>query len=282
MPIEVALTFDDLPGVNLAAISHIITTLDNYQIQGVYGFTNGLTSQLDPAYRNILNEWIHAGHFLANHTYSHLNLSEVMALDYINDIERNMVLLTEFPHQDKKYFRYPFLDEGDSQQKRLAVREYLFSQQYQIVPATIYIEEYRWNNTFTHCILYNDQAGLKLLKNNLIKHALESLDLACGYAKLLFDRNIKHILLLHETLFNAYLLADILSALRQAGVKFISLNEALSDEIYQLNPGVLGNENYGFLGQLCAARHIKLTKKLQEKTANFIQRYSEKYCSFSA
>jgi peptidoglycan/xylan/chitin deacetylase (PgdA/CDA1 family) len=281
MTIEVALTFDDLPGVNPPVITHIIKTVAAHQIQGVYGFCNGLTLGLDATFQNIFDEWIAAGNFLANHTYSHLNLSQASSLEYINDINKNNILLEKFTSERKKYFRYPYLDEGDTHEKRNQVREYLISHQYQIVPATIYIEEYRWNTTFTNCVLSNDQPGLTLLKDNLVKHAVEMLRIASGYSHLLFGREIKHILLLHETLFNAYILDDVITAFKNAGVKFISLPEALTDEIYQINPNVLGVEYYGILGQLREARKLKLTEKLRTGTMNFIKRYSDSFCSFT-
>jgi peptidoglycan-N-acetylglucosamine deacetylase len=281
MTIEVALTFDDLPGMNSSAVTHIIKTLATQQIQGVYGFCNGMVVELDASFKNILDEWIAAGNFLANHTYSHLNLSQASSQDYIRDINTNNILLEKYPGAEKKYFRYPYLAEGETHEKRYQVRDYLSSHQYQIVPATIYIEEYRWNATFTNCILNNDQAGLTLLKDNLVKHAIEMLQIASGYSHLLFGREIKHILLLHETLFNAYILDDVLSAFKHAEVKFISLSEALTDEVYQINPDVLGVGYYGFLGQLREARKLKLTEKLRMDTLNFIKRYSDSFCSFS-
>jgi peptidoglycan/xylan/chitin deacetylase (PgdA/CDA1 family) len=280
LSIEVALTFDDLPGFNPSAIQHILTTLQKHEMTGLHGFMNGLTLQLDPAYQNILIDWLAAGHQLANHTYSHLNLSQVTAAEYITDIEKNAEILKKYSPQAIKYFRYPFLDEGETHVKRQQIREYLFAHHYQIAPTTVYIEEYRWNATFTECLLSNDQHGLVYLKENLVKHALEMLEIACGYAELLFNKNIKHILLLHETLFNAYILDDVLTAFKNAGVTFIPLAEALTEDVYHIDADVLGVDYYGLLGQLRATRNIKLTEKLHVETLNFIKRYSEKYCSF--
>jgi peptidoglycan-N-acetylglucosamine deacetylase len=282
MSVEVALTFDDLPGVNAPVVTHILNTLRKHHLQGIYGFVNGLTLQLNAAHNNILQEWINAGNFLANHTFSHLNLSQVDVGEYLQDIKKNDEVLAKFTASGdrNKYFRYPFLDEGETYEKRNQVRQLLSSQHYQIVPATIYIEEYRWNTTFVDCLLNNNYQGLTTLKDNLVRHAIEMLEVASGYAQLLFGRNIKHVLLLHETMFNAYILDDILSAYQNAGVKFVALDHALSDEVYQINPDVIGVEYYGFLGQLRAARNIKLTEKLHIATKNFLKRYSDSYCSF--
>jgi peptidoglycan/xylan/chitin deacetylase (PgdA/CDA1 family) len=280
LPIEVAITFDDLPGLNPYAIQHIMQILKKHEIAGVYGFMNGLKMLLGVEHQTILTDWITAGHKLANHTYSHLDLSQVTTDEYIIDIEKNAAILQTYSPQTIKYFRYPFLNEGETHVKRRQIRDYLTDNCYQIVPTTVYIEEYRWNNTFMECLIHNNQTGLAHLKNNLVKHALEMLDIACGYAELLFNKNIKHVLLLHETLFNAYILDDLLTAFKNAGVSFIPLATALSEDVYHIDPNVLGVEYYGLLGQLRAARNIKLNEKLLIATLNFIKRYSERYCSF--
>jgi peptidoglycan/xylan/chitin deacetylase (PgdA/CDA1 family) len=280
LAIEVALTFDDLPGVDAPVISNILATLGKHQLQGIYGFTNGLPLQLDPAHVAMLHEWIAAGNFLANHTFSHLNLSQVTPTEYIEDIQKNDSLLAGLSASPHKYFRYPFLDEGDTHEKRDKIRQFLLAESYQIVPVTIPIEEYRWNATFIECLFNNDLEGLHLLKTNLIKHALAMLEIASEYAQLLFGKNVKHILLLHQTMFNAYLLDDLLLAYNNAGVKFIPLPEALSEDIYHVNPGVLGVEYFGFLGQLRAARKLNPTDKIRSATTDFMQRYTDRYCSF--
>jgi hypothetical protein len=129
-------------------------------------------------------------------------------------------------------------------------------------------------------VLQDDVEGLKRLKNNIAKHAVEMLNMASGYARLLLGRDIKHIFLLHQTLFNAYFLDAVLTAFNNADVNFIPLAEALGDEVYQINPDVLGDEYYGFLGQLRAARQIPLNDELRTATRNLIKRYSDPYCSF--
>jgi peptidoglycan/xylan/chitin deacetylase (PgdA/CDA1 family) len=280
LSIEVALTFDDLPGVDAPIISNILTTLRKHQLQGIYGFTNGLTLQLDPSHLSMLHDWIAAGQFLANHTFSHLHLSQVTSSAYMDDIRRNDFLLAILSASPRKYFRYPFLDEGDSHEKRDTIRQFLLAEDYQIVPVTIPIEEYRWNATFIDCLLNNNLEGLQILKSNLVKHALAMLEIASEYAQLLYGKNVKHILLLHQTMFNAYILDDILQAYKNAGVKFISLTEALSEDIYQANPGVLGVEYFGFLGQLRAAHKLSPSAKIRSATTDFMHRYTDRYCSF--
>ena len=45
---------------------------------------------------------------------------------------------------DYKYFRFPFLAEGETQEKRDGVREFLFHNGYKIAPVTLDFFDYDW------------------------------------------------------------------------------------------------------------------------------------------
>lgn len=74
---------------------------------------------------------------------------------------------------------------------------------------------------------------------------------------MLFNRDIKNVLLIHINSFTAEMLDDLLSNYERQGVKFISLPEALSDDIYQINPNIVRDRAYTFLNQM------RLSKSLQ-------------------
>ena len=70
--------------------------------------------------------WRAAGHLLGNHTYSHPNLNDLSISDFKKEIDRNETLLKKLSGKtDWKYFRYPFLCEGATLEKRNGIRAYL-------------------------------------------------------------------------------------------------------------------------------------------------------------
>ena len=76
----------------------------------------------------LLEQWLEAGHELGNHSYRHLSYTSVGADEYIEDIERARVALTELLElHDKqvRYYRFPMLREGDTAAKLAAMRNYL-------------------------------------------------------------------------------------------------------------------------------------------------------------
>ena len=289
MTIEVAITFDDLPVSGASEIipsriiRQILNTLAKHHITAVYGFMNGNTFQVSPynsrdiseyhqSYTHILHEWVSQGHLLGNHTFSHMDLNKVSAGEYIDDIRDNEVLLKKFMRdKNYKYFRYPYLHEGETQEKRDKIRQFLIAHQYQFAHVTTMPEEYRWNQTYIHLLAKRDQKALELLKNNTVKHCVDMLYFSRSVGTKIFQRDIKYILLLHAQVFTAFILDDILTAYKNHNVKFISLPDALSDEAYQENPNIVNSESLCFLQQLCYARELEYSGYTLPQSTSLIE-----------
>ncbi len=79
-------------------------------------------------------------------------------------------------------------------------------------------------------------------------------------ARLLFGRDIAHILLLHVGAFDAVMLRTILGDLRAKGVTFVTLDEATADPAYAISPNYTGEVGLTFLEQVAAVRHVDLSK----------------------
>ena len=152
---EMAVTIDDLPthgpmppGVQRVAIGRdMISVLKRRGVREAYGFVNGGQVKGDPQHSAILKMWHQAGLGLGNHTFSHPNLNRVTASEYIADIERNEAVLAEVAGPRwERIFRYPYLHEGDTLQKRDAVRRWLTARGYQIAQVTVYFDDWAWND----------------------------------------------------------------------------------------------------------------------------------------
>src|SRR3954447_17224880 len=68
--------------------------------------------------RAILRRWLAAGHELGNHSAHHLDLTKTEAGAYVADVEAGRAGLADFlakeGNRKVRFFRYPFLDEGDT------------------------------------------------------------------------------------------------------------------------------------------------------------------------
>lgn len=110
------------------------------------------------------------------------------------------------------------------------------------------------------------------LNNN--RHCIDRASRGSAYIPALkgrgFTRNlIKHILLIHINAFTAEMLDELLTTYGNHGVKFISLEDALNDEAYRLNPNVIATRSYTFLNQVRLSRKMKNPKIVQELYDSF-------------
>jgi peptidoglycan-N-acetylglucosamine deacetylase len=254
--VELAVTVDDLPATGahpggttrLEIARQMIQALTRHGVPGVYGFVNGHNLQDAPQLGSILRAWSEAGLLFGNHTFSHMDLLRVSAVEFIADIERNeRVLASLFPPDAAKYFRYPYLSEGDTVEKRDAVRQWLIVNGYTNAPVTVNLRDWEWNAAYVRCAAIGDWRAITRLQNLFIEAAMAQLAWSKEVSARLFKRQVKHILLLHVGAFAALMLDELLGAFRAAGVRLIGLDAAVQDPAYQINPGLVGSEECTFL-----------------------------------
>ena len=259
--IKVAITVDDLPthdilpvGVTRIEVAKkMLEIFKKHKVPEAYGFING--DQLKWGHEEILTAWTDAGYPLGNHTFTHHDLNEVTLLQYQNDIQLNVPVLEKRHQQNKiNYFRYPYLHEGDTEEKRNGVRKYLKSHQYKVAEVTLYWEDYSWNAPYARCRNKNDLKNIEWLQESFLKSALDELILQQTKANLLFKREISHILLYHIGAFDAEVLDALLASYKKRGVEFITLEEAMKDEVYSLDSKYVNKIGVDFLQQIAISR----------------------------
>ena len=183
---EVALTFDDLPAhgplppgmTRLDVAKSMIATLKAANAPQVYGFINAAKLEQVPEDRAVLEEWRAAGYLLGNHTYSHMSLTDNTVDAFEKDIAANEPALRSLMgKQDWHWFRYPFLWEGETLEKRNAVRAYLKDHGYRVAQVTLDFEDYAWNAPYARCVAKNDQQAIAWLKSSYLDTARQYIEL---------------------------------------------------------------------------------------------------------
>jgi peptidoglycan/xylan/chitin deacetylase (PgdA/CDA1 family) len=266
---KMAVTVDDLPGdrnlpagmSGIAVSAAILRILTNNQMSRVYGFANGSMSGTNPEFVNTLKLWLDAGYPLGNHTYGHINLDDTSARDYLADIAKMQSLLDGIVTAPRlrsasHVFRYPYLAEGSTIAKRAAVRNYLLSDGYRIAEVTIDYNDWAWNQAYVRCRDRHDNDSLIWLEQNVGNYSRTAARSARRIAKRLFNRDIVQILLVHDTYFDSLTLDSILKAFRKEGVEFVSLDEALEDPVYKIDPHYVYSGGATFLAQIAASRDV--------------------------
>lgn len=284
---EVAITIDDIPVsgdlppniTRIDVVNKMLAVLKKHHITGVYGLMNGKSAVQDKDGFVILKEWLTAGHFLGNHTYSHLDLAKVNSSDYIADIQKNEKILNQLmQHKDYHYFRYPYLSEGNTQEKRNTVRQFLFNNGYKIAPVTVDFFEYEWINPYVRCTKKNDIKSIEWLRKSYIEQANDALIISRELSLMLFNRDIKHVLLIHINAFTTDMLDELLTSYEKQGVKFISLKNALEDDVYKINRDIVRDRAYTFLNQVRLSRKLKNPVIVQKLYETLPEKKLERIC----
>lgn len=265
-PIEVAITVDDLsrmppPSDATPAepvLHSLVTAFARHHLPPVTGFVNGRRIEEHPEDRAALESWVRAGNLLGNHTYSHLDLARVPLPVFYADVRKNEPLLESVqgppaPSRDWRVFRYPFLQEGTTQATREAVRSYLFARGYRIAEVTVDFEDWQWFPIFARCSSGGDERGVDTLRVRYRRAAREALVESDRLARQLFGRRIRQVLLLHAGAFTAEMIEDLLDEYEAMGVRFVSLDDALQDSVYHLDPRFARNWGSPFLYQVQGA-----------------------------
>jgi peptidoglycan/xylan/chitin deacetylase (PgdA/CDA1 family) len=184
--------------------------------------------------------------------------------------------------KDYHYFRYPFLAEGDTLKKRDAVRQFLFQNKYKIAPVTVDFFEYEWNDPYVRCLKKHDEKSIAWLKQTYIQQANNALTISHELSMMLFNRDIKNVLLIHINAFSAEMLDDLLTAYEKQQVKFISLPDALSDDVYHINPNIARNRTYTFLNQIRLSKKLKNPDSVEKRYASLPEDELNQLCALTS
>ena len=264
-PQQVAITVDDLPshgplppGINRADITEsILAALRQAHAPKVYGFVNAKKLEQHPEEVAVLKLWRKAGFPLGNHTYAHLSLNDSSADQFDQNVAADeSALKSLMGHQNWHWFRYPFLWEGDTLEKRHAVRQYLKDHKYHIAQVTLDFEDYLWNAPYARCVEKNDAASIEWLKSSYMTTAAEYIGLGQQMAKLVYGRDIRHVLLLHIGAFDAVMLPQLLDFMKNQGFKFVTLEQAGKDRAYKVDPDMALKDGGTLLEQMMEAKQI--------------------------
>lgn len=276
-PIRMALTFDDLPraGPDIPGLTRIqihqqiLDTLKKHAVPPVYGFVNGRNLVSHPEDRPALDAWLAAGNLLGNHTWAHSSPTIDLPA-YLDDIDRNEPLLRELmpgPEARWKLFRYPSLMKGQTSMERAAIRSHLTSRGYRIAEVTVDFGDWAWNEPYARC-LAKAPAGKEIdeLKAAFLQAAATFLAFDDALARRVFRRPIAHVLLLHVGAFDALMLDELLTQLERSGVRFVTLDEALTDPIYAEDSGAAPTAGETLQEEFAIVRRVKLVPWAQMPT----------------
>jgi len=246
---EVAVTFDDLPAPADSVVSYtpqalhamtarLLAELKEYHVPAI-GFVN--EDKLDRGHFNqrvdLLKMWLNAGFSLGNHTYSHPDLDTTPLASYELDFLRGeevtgSLLLSKGMHE--RYFRYPFLDVGETLQTARAFRQFLRRQGYAVAPVTIDNQEYMFAAVYAHAMAAGDTTTADRVAASFLSYMNGVFDYFEKFSDQTLGYEPRQVLLLHADELDTDEMGNLVKLMRAQGYRFISLQEALRDPAYRL------------------------------------------------
>jgi peptidoglycan/xylan/chitin deacetylase (PgdA/CDA1 family) len=234
-----ALTFDDGLNPETQASAEtwnasILATLRAHNIKAM--FFPSLRFVGSGAGRGLVQHWAAEGHPVGNHTSEHrsLNSPKVSAAQFIGHVREAQAAFEQLPTW-RPMLRFPYLKEGDTAEKRDAVRGWMRENGYRHAPVSIDASDWYYSSALAKI----DSESMLSVRQLYLDHLLARADHYNALAQEVLGREPHHVLLLHTNQINAQWLGDVIRHFRQAGWRFVHPAEAFEDPLYALSPASL-------------------------------------------
>ncbi|MFO7562935.1 MAG: polysaccharide deacetylase family protein [Enhygromyxa sp.] len=257
--VAIHLSFDDAPGAHFApgeaptdpaaynALNReIIATLQEHEIPASVFFN---CDNLLPG-DETLESWEAAGMLVGNHTASHVNLAKVGLEAWLEDLRRCDEVLRERLSAPPSYLRYPYLSQGDTLEQRDGATAALAEMGYANAHVTAATTEWLLALAYSAA----KQRGEAELEDQIVaayrQHMLESVTAARELAIHEVGRETTQVVLFHVNTLAADHLDEVLADYEAAGYRFIGLEEALADPVFELEDHYVGGGGISWLARI--------------------------------
>jgi peptidoglycan/xylan/chitin deacetylase (PgdA/CDA1 family) len=266
---QIAITIDDLPAgaANFMTAAEItaMTTKLLAALQAAKVPAVGFVNERKLYYKwgevderiNALNMWLDAGFELGNHTYAHTSLNRAGLKDFEESVIQGETVTRILMTQHKmtlRYFRHPYLDTGRDLQTRRDAEAFLAARGYRIAPVTLDAWDWNYAGIYDDAKKRGDTAVQQEVVSSYLSYHAEVFAYFEKLSKELIGYEPKQILLLHANQLEAEHIGELLEMIRKRGYRFVTLEDALSDQAYGLPDTYVGEEGTGWLDHWAITR----------------------------
>ncbi len=188
----------------------------------------------------LLKRWDESGHLICNHSYSHLyfNSNKIELSTYIDDFYKGDSVIRNFSNYTKLY-RYPYLKEGSTVEKRDGFRKILNEEGYKIGYVSIDASDWYVDQRMRERLKIDLGTDLTPYKNFYLEHMYERAIYYDNLAKEITGRQIDHVILMHHNLLNALFLDDLIQMFQEKKWETINISDAYNNSVYSELPEIL-------------------------------------------
>ncbi|MBT2187208.1 polysaccharide deacetylase family protein [Sphingobium sp. H33] len=256
---KIALTFDDLPALTLSTDQSYVNDLTSRLLSGLKrhhlpatGFV--VEGKLDELNREaqiaVLRSWLEAGLDLGNHSFSHESPNSLGANAYVEDIARGepvtRALLAEF-HKTLAWYRFPYLETGNTAAVKHAIERWLIQHHYRIAPVTMNADDWEFSEPYDDAVAQGDLRRQQRIKQQYLQYTDRMINWYQKAARALFRRDISYVMLLHATRLDADCIDDFAALLKRHRLRGVTLAEAMRDPAYRTRDHYIGSDGIDWL-----------------------------------
>ncbi|MFT4203600.1 MAG: polysaccharide deacetylase family protein [Chitinophagaceae bacterium] len=250
----VAITIDDVPNVDLynkEDFHHrLLDKIDSMHLPVTIFINEARIFSTDSFANNLslFNDWVKDPNVtLGNHGFNHAMYSEIGLDSFKEEVlkgEAITKMLAKKYNKQEKYFRFPYNDLGKDATMHKDAADFLQTKNYIITPFTVHSEDWMITELYTYYKDHGMHADAERTGKAFIKKTVEYFDYIDSLTSAKHGRDVKQVYLMHDVLLNADYMDILVDTLQSKGYTFITLDEALKDDIYkqkdyfQKQPGI--------------------------------------------
>ena len=130
---------------------------------------------------------------------------------------------------------------------RSALAEFLRDRGYVVAPVTIDNDEWIYAAAYDKAAAQKDEKTMRRIGADYLTYMDQAFAFSEQLARSLFDREIKHTLLIHANALNAEYYDELVAMMKRRGYAFISLSAALEDDAYRSEDTYVGPKGLSWL-----------------------------------
>jgi hypothetical protein len=140
-----------------------------------------------------------------------------------------------------------------------------------VAQVTISFDDYAYNDPYARCLAKSDTAAIDWMRDSYVRRAEQSIVDGEERVKLIYRRDIAHVMLLHIGGFQTVMLPRLLELLEKRELRLVTLEEAQNDPAYTIDPGLPTASGATLLDQMMAAKQIPATASSDDALARLDQ-----------
>ena len=224
----------------------MIAKLNQHRVPAVGFVTGGSISdgeKLYPVRANIVRLWRDAGLEVGIGNFKHIWFYDTPYDEYVAGVEKNAEVTRKILAEKNlplRYFSYPYLNTGKSVEERDRFEGWLQAREIRPVKYTIDNNEWMYSYAYDMARNDNDISTMTETRIAFLNYMSKMFDHFEAYSTGMFGRDISQTMVLTPSRLVADSADDLFGMIEKRGYKFVSMDEAQSDEAYKTPESFIG------------------------------------------